>query len=174
MTSVVCGHLCSYSVVDCKTGHFWQVYHYPVWVLHGTFSSYTYVCGNSILWWHSRLIWVAWGSPDTFFMCLSVAFELSYFLANWCTLLAGNLSKSTLPSLMVLETKSSSFRKKQNMSLCSILAVSRGIWLSSLVPAWHCTTHPHCSFLVGNSSVNQIWPRPCWIVVCNILCISPI
>ena len=45
-------------------------------------------------------------------MCLTLAFELLYFLANWCTLLAGNLSKLTLPSLMVLDTKSSSFRKK--------------------------------------------------------------
>ena len=81
-------------------------------------------------------------------MCLAVAFELSYFLANWNTLLAGNLSKLTLPSLMVLDTKSSSFRKNQKMSLWSILAVSRGIWLSLLVSAQHCTTHPCCSFLV--------------------------
>ena len=31
-----------------------------------------------------------------------------------------------LPSLMVLDTKSSCHRKNQNMSLCSILTVSRG------------------------------------------------
>ena len=43
LTSVVCGHLCSYSVVDHDTGHFWQVYHNLVWVFHGTFSFYTYV-----------------------------------------------------------------------------------------------------------------------------------
>ena len=82
--------------------------------------------GSSLLWWCNKLIWAAWGSPDTCFICLAVAFELSNFLANWHTLLAGNLSKSMLPSLMVLDTKSSSLRKNQKMSLCSILAVSKG------------------------------------------------
>ena len=79
-----------------------------------------------VLWCHRRLIWVTWGSPDTCFICLTVAFELSSFLASCHTLRAGNLSKSMLPSLMVLDMKSSSFKKNQKMSLWSNLAVSRG------------------------------------------------
>ena len=62
-------------------------------------------------------------------MCLAVAFELSYFLASWHTLLAGNLSKSTLPSFMVLETKSSPCRKNKNISLCKIFAGSGGCFV---------------------------------------------
>ena len=88
---------------------------------------FSYLCwSSSVLWCCSKLICAAWGSPDTCLICPTMAFELSNFLANWCTLLVGNLSRSTLPSLMVLDTKSSSHRKNQNMSLCSILAVSRG------------------------------------------------
>ena len=41
-------------------------------------------------------------------------------------LFAGNFCKSTLHSLMVLDTKSSSFKKNQNISLCKILAVYGG------------------------------------------------
>ena len=88
---------------------------------------FLYLCwGSSVLWWCSKLIWATWGSPDTCFICLTVAFELSNFLANWHILLTGNLLTLMLPSLMVLDTKSSSLRKNQNMSLCSILAVSGG------------------------------------------------
>ena len=58
-----------------------------------------------------------------------MAFELSYFLASWPTLLAGNLSKSTPPSFMVFETKSSSCRKKLNIFLCKILVVSGGYFV---------------------------------------------
>ena len=49
-----------------------------------------------------------------------------FFFASCHTLLAGNLSKSMLPSLIVLETNSASWRKNQKMSLCRILAVSGG------------------------------------------------
>ena len=62
-------------------------------------------------------------------MCLAMTLELLYFLASWHTLLAGNLSKSTLPSFMFFETKSSSCRKNQNISLCKILAVSGGYFM---------------------------------------------
>ena len=112
---------------DLDEGHFCiMVYCYPVWVWHETFSFCIYVevvlsSGDAVNWFGP-----AWGSPDTCFICLAMAFELSNFLANWCTPLAGNLSRLMLPSLMVLDTKSSSFRKNQNMSLCSILAVSGG------------------------------------------------
>ena len=41
---------------------------------------FLYLCwGNSVLWCHSRLIWAAWGSPDTCLMCCTIAFELSSF-----------------------------------------------------------------------------------------------
>ena len=59
-------------------------------------------------------------------MCCTIAFELSSFFASCCTVLAGNFSKSILPSLMVWDTNSLPLRKNQNMSLCSILAVSGG------------------------------------------------
>ena len=93
----------------------------------------------------SGLIWVAWGSPATCLMCLALALELSIFLAGWCTLLAGNLSRSMVPSLIILETNSSSFRKNQQISLCSILAVSGG-YLARLICAW--TTLYHSSILL--------------------------
>ena len=63
-------------------------------------------------------------SPATCQMCLAVAFELSIFLANCQTLLARNFCMLTLPSFIVLVTKSSSFIKNQKISLCNILAVS--------------------------------------------------
>ena len=81
-------------------------------------------------------------------MCLTflaVAFELSYFLASWHTLLAGNLSKSTLPLFMVFETNSSSHRKNQNISLCKILAVSGGYFVRLACP---CTLLYHSSTLL--------------------------
>ena len=90
--------------------------------------------GNSVCWWHIKLIWATWGSPATCLICLAVALELSIFLASWHTLLVGNLSRSTLPSLIVLETKSSSSGKNQKISLCSILAVSGG-YLARLICA---------------------------------------
>ena len=111
--------------------------------------------GSSVLWWCNKLIWATWGSPDNCFICFTAAFELSNFLANWHTVLTWNLSKSMLPSLMVLHTKSSSLSKNQKMSLCSILAVSGGILPNSLVPAWHYTIHQICGSPGGNSSVDQ-------------------
>ena len=83
--------------------------------------------GNSVHWCLRRFICAACGSPATCLIWHAVALELSSFWASCLTLLAGNFSRSTLPSLMVLETKSSSLRKNQKMSLCIILAVSGGI-----------------------------------------------
>ena len=60
------------------------------------------------------------------------------------TLLAGNLSKSTLPSFIILETKSSSWRKKQNISLCKIFAVSGGYFVRltcACTLLYHSSTH---------------------------------
>ena len=84
----------------------------PLFLLGWRFFILHLPLDNSVCWWHIRLIWVVWRSPTTCFMCLAVALEFSIFLASWHTLLAGNLSSSTLPSFIVLETNSSSFRKK--------------------------------------------------------------
>ena len=171
LTSAVCGCLCFYSVVDCDTGHFWQVYQYPDWVCMGPF--FLYLCiGNLVLWWCSRLIWVAWGSQILVYVsCCSF----------WAFIFFGQLAHSTWSEFVQVNTANTDgpghkifiFQKKPKMSLCSILAVSRGYLAKLLVPPQHCTTHPCCGFLVWNSSVNQIWPRPHWIVVCSILRISP-
>ena len=77
-------------------------------------------------------------------MCCAVAFELSSFFASCHTLLTGNFSKSTLPSLMVLDTNSLSLRKNLNMSLCSILAIS-GVYFAKFTCA--CTALYHSSML---------------------------
>ena len=75
-------------------------------------------------------------------MYLAVALELSILLANCLTLLAGKLFKSMLLSLMVFDTNSSSLRKNQNISLCTILAVSCG-YFAKLI--WACTSLYHSS-----------------------------
>ena len=75
-------------------------------------------------------------------MCLVVTFELSIFFASCLTLLAGNLSRSMLLSLIVLETNFSSFKKYQRMSLWSILADSGG-YLATAV--WVCIALYHSS-----------------------------
>ena len=64
--------------------------------------------GSCVHWCHIKLIWAAFGSPATCLMWHAVAFALSNFFTSCFTLLVGNLSKSTLPSVMVLDTKSSS------------------------------------------------------------------
>ena len=61
---------------------------------------------------------VACGSFDACLMYFAVDLEDSNFFASCLTLLAGNLSKSKLESFIVLETNSSSLRKKpKNVSL---------------------------------------------------------
>ena len=92
------------------------------------------LCGSSVHWCLIRLNFAACGSWETCLMCFAVDLDDSSFLANCLTLLAGNLSKSMLESLIVFDTKSSSLRKNQNMSLCKILAVSCG-YLPKLICA---------------------------------------
>ena len=58
-------------------------------------------------------IWVACRSQATCLIWCTVAFELLNFFASCQTLLAGNLSRSTLPSVTVLDTKFSSCKKNQ-------------------------------------------------------------
>ena len=112
-----------------------------------------------VLWFHIRLIWVACRSLATCLMSHAVAFELSNFFAYWWTLLVGNLSRSTLSSVMVLNTKSSSHRKNQNMLQCKIFTVS-GRYFAKLTCA--CTALYHSSTLLFpwwklvNRS-NQVW-----------------
>ena len=86
------------------------------------------VVGSSILWYHSRLIWVTCRSPAT---CLI-----------WCclTLLAGSLSTSTLPSVILLDTKSSSHKKNQKISWCNIFAVLVGYFVR-LMCTWTALYH---------------------------------
>ena len=83
-------------------------------------------------------------------MCRTIAFELSSFFTSCHTLLAGNFSKSTLPSLMVLDTNSLSRRKNQNMSLCNILAVSGGYFAK-----FTCT----CIALYHSSTLQLPWQK---------------
>ena len=60
----------------------------------------------------------------------------SIFFASCLTLLARNLSRSILLSLMVLDTNSSSFEKTQKMSWCQMFAVSCGYLARH---TWACT-----------------------------------
>ena len=62
--------------------------------------------GNSVHWCLINWTWVVCGSLATCLMYFAVAFELSIFLANCLTLLAGNLFKSMLPSLIIFDTNS--------------------------------------------------------------------
>ena len=82
--------------------------------------------GRSVHWCLIRLIWTTCRSLTTCLMCLTVALDASIFLASCLALLVGNLSRSILLSLMVLDTNSSSFRRNQKRSLCKIFAVSCG------------------------------------------------
>ena len=97
------------------------------------------------------------GSFATPLMCLAADFEDSIFLASCLTLLAGNFSRSILESFMALERNSSSFRKKQNISLCKILAVSGGC-LARDTSAWTALYHSStdlfpCLKLVSRSNL---------------------
>ena len=75
-------------------------------------------------WCLSRLICTACGSPATCFIWCVVALELSNFLVSCCTLLAGNFSRSMLPSLK--QTLHPSGKNKKNVpvkDLCSFRRV---------------------------------------------------
>ena len=82
--------------------------------------------GISVLWCLNKFTWVACGSLDIFLMCPAVDLDDSNLLASCLTLLDGNVSRSMLESLIVLDTNSSCLGKNQNMSLCKIFAVSAG------------------------------------------------
>ena len=60
--------------------------------------------GYSVHWCLNKLICVACGSPDTCLIHFAVDLEDSNFFASCLTLLAGNLSKCILESLIVLDT----------------------------------------------------------------------
>ena len=129
--------------------------------------------GNSVHWCLRRLICADCGSPATCLIWHAVALELSILFASCCTLLAGNLSRSTFPSLIVLDTNSSSHSKNQKMLLCMFLAVSGG-YFARLTCA--CTTLYQsstlllpCLKLVRRSK----WASPHWIEACRIPQISP-
>ena len=129
--------------------------------------------GSSVLWCLIKLIWVACRSPATCLMWCAVAFELSNFFASYLTLLAGNLSRSTLPSVIVLDTKSSAHKKNQKMSQCNIFTVSGGYFVRFTWPVQHCTICRHSYFLDENWSKDQTWLAPHWIAVYKNLQTSP-
>ena len=78
---------------------------------------------------------------DIFLISLALDLDDSRFLASCLTLLARNFSRSMLESLIASETNSSSLRKNQTISLCSILAVSFfhkiDLCLRSIIPLIH-------------------------------------
>ena len=118
---------------------------------------------SSVCWCLIRWIWVACISPATCLICLA------YFFASWYTLLAGNLSRSTVPSFIALDTNSSSCRKNQNMSLCKIFAVSGGYFARSI---WAFTQLYYSSTLLtpgGSLLTSQTWLAPHWIGACRTL-----
>ena len=91
-------------------------------------------------------------------MCLALDLEDSNFLASCPTLPAGNFSRSILESLVVLQTISSSLRKKTNkICLCVVFL----LFLVGTLPDWsglvqHYTIHLHsyllaCNLLTGQS-----------------------
>ena len=95
-------------------------------------------------WCLSNCICVACGSFDTCLMYFAVDLEDSSFLANCLTLLAGNLSRSILGSFIVLETKSSSLRKKPKKCLSIIFLPYLG------------GTLPNCFAIVQHYTINPL------------------
>ena len=93
-------------------------------------------------------------------MYFAVDLDDSSFFANCLTLLAGNLSRSMLESFIVLETNSSSLRKKQKISLCNILAVSWGYFaklICDCTALYHSfTDQSPCLKLVSKSNLALI------------------
>ena len=116
--------------------------------------------GTSVHWCLSKFTCVACGSFATCLMYFAVDSCDSSFFANCLTLLAGNLSRSMLESFIVLETNSSSLRKKQKMSLCNILAVSWGYFaklISDCTALYHSSTDwSPCLKLVSKSNLALI------------------
>ena len=97
--------------------------------------------GRSVHWCLIRLISAALGSLPTCLMCHAVALDASIVFASCLTLLAGNLSRSILLSLMVLDTNASSFKKNQKMSQCKMFAVfcwyfARHTWACTALYLW--------------------------------------
>ena len=104
--------------------------------------------GNSVHWCLSRLISTACGAPATCFIWHTVALELSIHFASCHTLLAGNLSKSTLPSLIVLDTNLHHIGKTRKYPCARSWLFLGVIWPDWLVLALHCTIHLHSCCLV--------------------------
>ena len=89
--------------------------------------------GRSTLWCLIRLTWATWGSLAAALTCLVVGFEDSIILASCLSLLAWNFSRSIWESFMVLETNSSSFRKKTRIYLYArYLQFLVGTWQETL------------------------------------------
>ena len=109
-------------------------------VVFSCFWHWVILCADNALGW-SKPIGV---SSLLFYMsgCGLWAFHLLGKLAHSA---CGKLSRSTLSSFIVLETKSSSFRKNQKISLWSVLDVS-GRYFARFI--WTCTVLYHSSTLL--------------------------
>ena len=127
------------------------------------------IVGSSILWCLRRLIWVACGSPATCLMWHAVALELSNFSISCLTLLAGDMSKSILSSVMVLDMKSSSHKKNLKISQCNIITVSGETLWDYFVLVQHCTIHWCFCYLGKNFSKDWTGHELHLIVVCKSL-----
>ena len=127
--------------------------------------------GKSVHWYLRRLICAACRSSATCFIWCTVPLELSILFASWHILLAWNLSKSTLLSLIVLDTNSSSHRKSQKM--CKILAVPGG-YLARLTCA--CTVLYNSSTFVALSKACEevkMGSHLIWLGLAKFLKLSP-
>ena len=125
---------------------------YGFYLLVGLLFLLCLFVGSSVLWCLFKLIWVACGSPVTCLIWCTVAFGLLDFFTSYLTLLRGNLSRSTLSSVMVLDTKFSTCKKSQKMSQWNIYAVLGGY-------------HWYCYFLDGSWSKDQIRFTPHWTAI---------
>ena len=140
------------------TGHFHiAVCCFCNWIWHEIFFLLWWCWGKSILWWHRRLIWAAWGSPDTCLMCHTIAFELSRFLPVALLCLQGTFLNQCCHHWWFL-IQILCLREKTRICPCVVFWLSqRGISLSSLEPVLHYTTHLHCRYPGRNWSEGRIW-----------------
>ena len=109
-----------------------------------------------------KLICTACGSPATCLIWHAVALELYIFFASCLTLLAGNFSRSTLLSFMVLDTNSSSCRKNPKKSQCK-----SWLFLGGYLARW---TYA-CTALYHSSTLLNLVRRSKWVhtsLVCGL------
>ena len=120
--------------------------------------------GISALWCLNKFTWVACGSLDIFLMCLAVDLDDYNLLEKCLTLVAGKFFRINVGIINCFTENSSSLRKKQNMSVCKIFAVSAG-YFARLNCAWTALCHSStlispCLKLVQRSNLaltSMVW-----------------